>query len=669
MCGICGVVGRVDRTPPRETIRPMVAALHHRGPDGWGYIADGEAAFGHSRLAIVDPAGGAQPMCLPDGSLWLTFNGEIFNYIELRAELRALGHHFHTASDTEVALHAYAQWGDAAFERFNGQWAMALYAPARRRLTLSRDRVGIVPLYLTRAGGRVLFASEVKALFAVPGVTRRLDPAGLAETFTYWSTVAPRTVFDQVEQVPPGQVWTIDDGVVTSRSYWAAAFPDRHAETVQDEVENARELRDRLLRATRLRFTRSDVPVAAYLSGGVDSAVTAAAIASETAAPLRTFSVRFADAAFDEGSYQHLAAQWLGCDHEEITVTGADIAAVFPDVIRHTETPILRTAPAPLFVLSDLVRRRGFRVVVTGEGSDEVLGGYDIYREARVREFVARDPESAWRARALEDLYPWLTRTPGRFPAFARGFFGQHLDLADPALSHRPRWHTTSTLLDLMTPACRERAVIPAGEGMAERMPPESVRWDSLSRAQWLEMTTLLPGYILASQGDRMLMAHSVEGRFPFLDPDVIDFAQRMPARHKLLGLREKHLLKLAFRDDVPEAILERPKQPYRAPDATVFFGAGSPDWVTAMLEPSAVADCPVFEPGQVEALARKCRRAGARGTGGLSNTDDMRIVAAVSTQLLHHGFVEGAWLTPSPAPPTDPNVSLEFDAEKECPT
>jgi asparagine synthase (glutamine-hydrolysing) len=351
----------------------------------------------------------------------------------------------------------------------------------------------------------------------------------------------------------------------------------------------------------------------------------------------------------------------LGTEHQDVMVSPADIAAVFPEVIWHAETPILRAAPAPLFLLSKLVRENGYKVVVTGEGADEVLAGYDLFREARIRLFWSRDPGSAKRTRAAELLYPWMARSPGRMPAFARSFFGRRLDPADPALSHRPRWDSTSVIKSMLARALQDEIGRAGAEDVVRAMPSESKDWDPLSQAQWLEMTTLLAGYILASQGDRMLMANSVEGRFPFLDRDVVDFASVLPARHKLFGLEEKYLLKRAFADLVPDDIIHRPKQPYRAPDAASFFTPDRPAWFDDVTAEPAIAAAGVFEPSLVTGLLAKCGRTGGEN---MSNTDNMRVLAAVSTQLTHERFIaDGGPDAPQGTLP-DPSVAVDFTAD-----
>jgi asparagine synthase (glutamine-hydrolysing) len=477
--------------------------------------------------------------------------------------------------------------------------------------------------------------------------------------------VAPRTVFQGVEQLEPGHYAVLDGNGFRKERYWTISFPAR-GRPGPDIRESAEALRDKLVEAARLRFLRSDVPVGAYLSGGLDSSITAALVARYTDAPLHTFSLRFSSEEFDEGRYQKEMTAVLGTQHRDIVVGPAQIAEVLPEVIRHTETPILRAAPAPLFLLSKLVRADGYKVVVTGEGADEVFGGYDIFREARVRQFWASDPESSKRARAAELLYPWMVRSPGRTPAFARSFFGRNLDPADPALSHRPRWDSTAVLKGMVTQGLLADTARAGADpaGLVAGMPAESVDWDLLGRGQWLEMVTLLPGYILASQGDRMLMANSVEGRFPFLDADVVEFANALPARHKLFGLEEKYVVKRAFADVVPKSILRRPKQPYRAPDAASLFADGTPEWFDEVTSERAVRAAGVFRPEMVARLIAKGVRAGGEN---MTNTDSMRIMAVVSTQLTHATFITG---TPSGAelPEIQVAADLTRDDSKGAP-
>jgi asparagine synthase (glutamine-hydrolysing) len=654
MCGIAGILAlREGIEPPSlDQLSLMVGALRHRGPDGYGVYRDQRASLGHARLSIIDLATGQQPLSNEDGTLWIVFNGEIFNYLELRAELEALGHRFRTRSDTEVIVHAWEAWGEGAFRRFNGQWAVALWDSRVGALVLSRDPLGVRPICYCEHGGRLYFASEVKAIFAADdGVPRAFDPHGFAEVFTFWSAVAPRTVFAGVTELEPGHVRIYADGRVTDRAYWGPRYPvgddGRFAGTMCDAVTATRAA---LEEATRLRMLRADVPVGCYLSGGLDSSLVAALGLRAKGEQFCTFSLRFADAEYDEARYQRMMVEHLGSDHREITVTRAEIARVFPDVVAHAERPILRTAPAPMFLLSELVHEAGIKVVLTGEGADEMFAGYDVFREARLRRFWARQPESRSRPRLLQRLYPYLARSPVAQDAMARRFFGQ--DLAawrQPGFGHGPRWRSTAALQRLMS--AEMRAAIgefdPTAELLAS-LPPAFDRWTRLAQDQHLEVRTLLSSYLLSSQGDRMLMAHSVEGRFPFLDRDVVALADSLPDGYKLAGLDEKWVVKQVARDLLPADILARKKQPYRAPDALSFVRSDAPAWVADAMSERALAKAGAFDPAVAGQLYRKCRE--RREESQLSNADNMALVGILATQLLHEAFVVGAARAVRPA-------------------
>lgn len=646
MCGIAGIVAPGGEAPPpsRAALLRMAGALHHRGPDEHGIYRDRRAGLAHARLSIIDLSTGQQPLSNEDGSLWVVYNGEIFNYVELRAELAALGHVFRTKSDTEVIVHAYEQWGDGSFERYNGQFAIALWDAARGALVLARDRLGVRPLHVCEHGGRVLFASEIKAIFAAdPGVPRAFDPAGLDQTFTFWSVVAPRTLFEGVEEIPPGHVRTYTAQGRTERAYAAIRYPESPAEGFQGSLDDAvAAVRGALREATRLRMLRADVPVGSYLSGGLDSSLVAALGLEVKGEKFCTFSVRFEDAEYDETSFQRQVVAQLHTDHRELLVTRRDIAASFPDAVAHAERPILRTAPVPLFLLSRLVRDAGIKVVLTGEGADEMFAGYDLFREGKVRRFWARHPDSRLRPQLLGRLYPYLARSPVASQAMAREFFGRGLDQASaPGFAHDTRWRTTAALKRLFAPALREALLgLDARADLLASLPPELPRWSPLAQDQFLEILTLLPGYILSSQGDRMLMAHSVEGRFPFLDREVAALASSLPPEYKLRVLDEKHVLKRVAKGLVPEAILRRKKQPYRAPDALSFVGDGAPEWVAEVTGERALEAAGIFDPRAVGQLLRKCRAAG--GGGQFSNADNMAVSGVLSAQLLHRSLVLG---------------------------
>lgn len=651
MCGIAGSVAMREGLPtmPLEDLKAMVGAIAHRGPDEFGFYRDERAALGHARLSIIDLTSGQQPMSNEDDTLWLVLNGEIFNYLELRVELLAAGHSFRTQSDTEVIVHAYEEWGDRAFERFNGQFAVAIWDSAVRTLILARDRLGVRPLYLCEHGGRLWFGSEVKAIFAGdPSLPRAFDPVGLAETFTFWSTVAPQAVFAGITELEPGHVRTISRHGTVDRAFWEPSYAV--ANPAISVPEAAERVRASLEEAVRLRILRADVPVGSYLSGGLDSSLIAALGRFAKGDRFFTFSIRFEDAEYDETSFQRSMAARLESDHREIVVGRKDIAAVFPDVVFHAERPLLRTAPAPLFLLSRLVRESGIKAVLTGEGADEMFGGYDLFKEGKIRRFWGRQPDSVLRPLLLERLYPYLERSPVGQRTMAREFFGRGRERwAEPGFAHQTRWRSTAALQRLFTTDVRHRAAaVDVTRRLLASLPAGFGGWPFLAQDQYLEVRTLLSGYLLSSQGDRMLMGHSVEGRFPFLDVNVVDLANALPAQQKLRGLDEKHVLKRAAEGLVPDAIIRRSKQPYRAPDALSFVGPDTPDWVTEIVSERAVKEAGVFEPAAVARLWRKCQE--AAGKGQFSNADNMALVGVLSTGLLHEQFIRRAPQRSAPA-------------------
>ncbi|HEY3076454.1 MAG TPA: asparagine synthase (glutamine-hydrolyzing) [Burkholderiales bacterium] len=638
MCGIAGFFALTPRPlAPRGVLERMVEAVRHRGPDDAGVYLDRRAGLGHRRLSIIDLAGGRQPLATADEKLWVTFNGEIFNYVELTAELIGRGRAFRTRSDTETLLHAYAEYGPACVESFNGDFAYAIWDRERSRLVMARDRMGVRPLYYTVHDGVLVFASEVKSLFLYPGLRAELDPLGLDQCFTFWSPLAPRTAFKGVYELPPGHQLIAEHGTVKVQQYWKLRFPPRGERSSADGDEIGEQVEALLADATRIRM-RADVPVGAYLSGGFDSSVTTA-LAKRHNEGLRTFSLEFESPELDESPYQRTLVEALSTDHSSLRCMRGDIAPSFEQVIRHTERPVLRAAPAALYLLARQVRDHGFKVVLTGEGADEVFGGYDIFKEALVRRFWARQPNSKWRPLLLRRLYPYLGGLQAQPTRYLEAFFRTGLAASeDPLFSHLPRFALTRRISQFYSGELR-RAIngYDPLEDLRSTLPAEFASWHPLSRAQYLETGCLLPGYILSSQGDRVAMAHAVEGRFPFLDHRVVELGAALPPAMKLRGLREKYVLRRQLGRHLPRSIVERPKQPYRAPDSESFLHAGAPEYVEALLSPGAIARAGYFEPRAVRRLVQKCRSP----LGPVSAGDNMAFIGILSTQLLHSCYVQ----------------------------
>jgi asparagine synthase (glutamine-hydrolysing) len=392
--------------------------------------------------------------------------------------------------------------------------------------------------------------------------------------------------------------------------------------------------------AVRIRL-RSDVPVGVYLSGGLDSALATALVKAETTAPVRSFSIAFEDPAYDESRWQDLLVRHLGTEHTKVVCDHARICRAFPDVVWHAEKPLVRTAPAPLFLLSQSVRDHGFKVVVTGEGADEVLGGYDIFKEAKIRRFWAKQPESMRRAQLLRRLYPYLDAIQKQPVEYLRGFFRvRPEDLHSPFFSHLPRWELGLSLRRFLVPELRaavtEESLL---EDVLGTLPPEFFAWSSFARAQYLEMAQLLPGYILSSQGDRMAMGHGVEARVPYLDPRVVELGGKLDDRLKMRVLNEKYLLKRVATSRLPGEIRARKKQAYRAPEGASFFdpesGRAREEYVEEELSEARLRAVGLFDPAAVRLLAQKFRAGRAIGV-----KDNMALTAVLSTQLLARRFL-----------------------------
>ncbi|MFU8773076.1 MAG: asparagine synthase (glutamine-hydrolyzing), partial [Anaerolineales bacterium] len=543
----------------------------------------------------------------------------------------------------EVILHLYEEHGPDCLQYLNGQFSIAIWDEREQSLFLGRDRLGVRPLFYTVSGDSLIFASEIKALLADRRVQASIDPTALDQIFTYWSPLSPRTVFENIREIPPAHYLQARPGDIQIKRYWQLQFPfdpkhngaasPRHIHQIADYLDELREL---LVDATRIRL-RADVPVGAYLSGGLDSSLTAAIIRKFTSNRLDTFSISFEDADFDESPFQRKMASLLGTDHHVVHASNKDISRVFPDVIWHTEVPVLRTSPVPLFLLSRLVRENGYKVVVTGEGADEFLAGYNIFKEAKIRRFWARQPDSHGRPLLLSRLYPYIRSLSGSGDSYLKAFFGAGLlDVESQNYSHAIRWRNTARTKRFFSADLQRSLQTDNHEGGLIDYPKDFLQWSSLSQAQYLEITIFLSQYLLSSQGDRVAMAHSVEGRFPFLDTRVVEFCNNLPPDLKLLGLTEKYLLKKLARDFLPSEIWQRPKRPFRAPIQYSFFNDSSPDYVHELLSQEWLKKSALFSPQAVEQLLRK-----VKDGKKLSETDEMALVGILSTQLVYHQFVD----------------------------
>ncbi|MBS4062760.1 MAG: asparagine synthase (glutamine-hydrolyzing) [Bacteroidetes bacterium] len=628
MCGICGVLNvspshRIDRS----VIQQMLEMIRHRGPDGCGIYSDKDVSLGNARLSIIDLETGNQPISNEDETLWIVFNGEIFNYIELREELERRGHRFKTKSDTETLLHAYEEFGVTFLKRVNGQFSLAIWDNVNQTLFLARDRLGILPLFYTIHEKKLIFGSEIKALLAYPGIRAEIDPNALQQVFTFWSVQSPRSIFTGIKELPPGHYLIAKRGQISVEAFWSLDF----AQPISSHTENEYldELESLLIDSTRLRL-RSDVPVGVYLSGGLDSSIITSLIRSHSNYPLETFSISFTDPEFDESHFQLEVANYFNARHNIVKCSYEDIGSAFPDVIWHTETPILRTAPAPMFLLSKLVADSGYKVVLTGEGADEFLAGYDIFKEMQVRRFWAKDPESALRPLLFKRLYSDIESFSAQQVDYLKAFFKKGLLETDsPYYSHVLRWNNSARNLRFIRSTDQKLQL------SFDSLPANFFRWSPLAKAQYLEIMTFMSPYLLSSQGDRMAMANSVEARQPFLDHRMVEFCNRLPDTLKLNGLKEKWILKRLGAKLLPVSIWKRGKKPFRAPINQCFF-TKPPDYVKELLSEKCIKENGFFNTGAAMAMIEK-----ASSASKLSEVDAMAVAGIISIQLLHQLFIK----------------------------
>ena len=558
---MCGIAGRVNREAPvdREQLFRMTELVAHRGPDDHGYHLRPRVGLGHRRLSIVDLAGGRQPLANEDESVWIVFNGEIYNHLELRRELLSRGHKFRTRSDTEAIVHAYEEWGaEGCAQRLRGMFAFAIWDERAQALTLVRDRLGIKPIYWSLVDGDLVFGSEIKSILCADDVTPEIDEDALAAYLTLRYVPAPLTLYRGVHKLPPATLLRWHCGLVSLRQYWDLAEQPTHDHASLTDADAAFELRERIDQATEMRLM-SEVPVGAFLSGGIDSTLVTAAMlrARDRRGPLKTFSVGYVEeetASEDELSWARAAAMHLGTDHREVRVSMRDAAQALPKIVWHLDEPVADPACVPLYFLAKRAREE-VTVVLSGEGADEVLGGYTIYR------------------RLLEAER--LRRLGGRPLAALAGLAGQlplqRLQRAARLLD-RPLERAYRGVSRAFDDDLRAQLLLGGyGGDVADRL--LEPHWDrtrglsALRRMLYLDARVWLPDDLLV-KADKMTMAHAIELRVPLLDHKLVEHCWALPDRMKIRDGRGKWILRRAARGRVPESILTRQKKGFGTPTA-----------------------------------------------------------------------------------------------------
>jgi len=634
MCGICGkIYFDQTRTVDLQELQRMAATLSHRGPDGDGVWAAQHVGLAHRRLAIIDlRAVAGQPMCNEDGTIWITFNGEIYNFQELRQALEGKGHIFRTQSDTEVIVHAYEEYGRACVERLRGMFAFAIWDARQRLLFLARDRVGKKPLFYYLGRDCFLFASEIKALLADHTVPAKPDPVALDHFLALQYIPAPLTAFRGVRKLPPAHWLEVRDGRLEMERYWKLQYTPKRQITL---AEAAAELRWRFAEAVRLRVV-SDVPLGAFLSGGVDSSAVVAAMAQEMGQPVQTFSVGFDDASFDERPYARMIAERYGTTHTELVVN-APVTDILPRLVWHYDEPFGDASAVPSYAIAELTRQH-VTVVLNGDGGDESFAGYEWYVKdllvrrgevipLRLRQWIAswgRGVSSVRSQRGLLRRITHLTELLALSPACRYAYWMEHF-----------------------SPEARQRLYTPAFGAQVMESNPEGLFGEAFARSdteEWIDtmldtdVNLYLPEDLLLKI-DRATMAHSLEARSPFLDHILMEFVASLPARLKLTGGQQKRVLKEMLRGVLPEAILKRPKMGFCVPLARWFREDLREMAHDVLLAPRATQRG-YFQPHTIATLLdAHCR--------GESNHAE-HLWDLLMLELWHRTFIDGEGLTPS---------------------
>jgi asparagine synthase (glutamine-hydrolysing) len=630
MCGIAGIVASdALHADDRDRTVLMRDIISHRGPDDAGLYVDEQAALGHRRLSIVDLAAGHQPLSNEDESIWIVFNGEIYNHAAIRQELESAGHRYRTRSDTETIVHAYEQWGDACVERLRGMFAFAIWDAPRRRLLLARDRLGVKPLYWTLVGGRLLFASEIKSILQSGLVRAQADESKLPEQLSTRSLAGPETLFKGIRRLMPGHVLAYQDGQVQIRRYWDLPVREDPAEHLS-EADAVRQFRGLLEESVRIRLM-ADVPLGMFLSGGLDSSAIAALMARMIDRPLQTFSVAFSDRAFSELDYARQVSTAIKADAHEIVIDEADFFGALPRLIWHEDEPIAHTSSVPLYFVSQLAAKH-VKVVLTGEGSDELLAGYGKYPRfvmnwnvgqvygklpAAVRKLVATQvvshlPSKLHRYASRSFLARPITAEALFFDNFAAVGLERQRSLLSPALAAK---------------------VSPEGAYGPSRAYFEARNGSTtlLDRVLYADVKTYLVELLMKQ--DQMSMAASIESRVPFLDHKLVEFATLLPDRLKLRGFKTKWILREAIREVLPPAILSRPKMGFPVPFAVWMRGPWS-DIARDVLLDSRSRQRGLINPAAVEHLID------AHSSGAANGAD--AIWSLLNLELWYRTFIDG---------------------------
>ncbi len=634
---MCGIAGAIDlegrRAFPAARLLAMTGAITHRGPDDEQIHLEPGLAMGARRLSIVDLAGGRQPIANEDGTVWVTQNGEIFDYPELQAELATRGHRLATRCDTELWVHLYEDHGEDVFRKTRGQFAVALWDRKASSLILGRDRVGICPLYYAVADGWLLWGSEIKALLASGLVAARPDPKGIDLFFHTFCAGTSRTFFEGIRSIPPGHYLRVRDGRVEPRLYWDLDFPDAGQERrLADPTPLVDEL-ESLMRQSVEKRLRGDVPVVAYISGGLDSTVVLGLSSRERGYAVPSFTIGLDRAGPDERSQAAESAAALGSRLTMVTMNRRDIVAAYPELIRAAEGPVMDSSCGCLMRLAAAVHAQGYKVVLTGEGADEALAGYPWFKTQAIRDRLTAIGLSFVNPAVRSMVLASMGGDPAHVPPShgIRGVRTAQQDVYDLMAQGRSFVYSADMWRRLSGHLAYDDLDI-----TNDRF----TRWHPLNQSLYVGYKVMLAGLLLMAKGDRVAMNSSVEARYPLLDDDVIAFCASIAPEYKLRGRTDKWLLRQVAARTLPRRIANRPKTMFRASRSTALFAADRPRWVNQLLRPESLAAAGWFDP---QGVARE--RAAQERFPAITPKRiimDLSLTCVIATQLWHHTYLGG---------------------------
>lgn len=644
MCGITGILyknsSQEDNTARQLLLNKMIVSLLHRGPDAKSYYNDEHCYLGFTRLAFVGGPSSMQPLQNESKSIFIICNGEIYNYKELTNRLKKKGHKFLTLSDCEVILHLYEEVGEDVVYLLNGQFAFVLWDKKRKKIFAARDKFGICPLFYSFNSNRLIFASEIKAISNDPSISLSLDPIGVAETALFYAPTPPRTCFNQINRLPPGYNLTlnINDWEINVKQYWSLTkvFSKSSLSKKQDIRSLKEHLTYKIKKAVKTYAMHGDRPVALSISGGIDSSALAYFAHTFPHQIKDSFGIKFIEKKFDETSYQNKLVNSLHLNHHVMICNNEMIRKTLPQVVWHTECPLFRTAPIPLFSFSRFINKSGFNSVLSGEGADELFSGYPVFFEAKVRSILLnKELNNKLLKKQLENF---LQRdvTYAEFENF-REKYSTPNGLLKRFLSHHTRWQNTKQLLNLFNDDYLPKNIIGRSLKDLRQFLGNDKKMTVLEWAQWIEIITKQEGYILSTQGDRVFMAHAVEKRMPYLDEEVVSYAFKIHEDFKQQGENDKYILRETMRGILPEEIVNRPKQGYLAPNDKPFSKRVKNNYVEELMSPESIKEIGIFKLGEVQ----KIRSLVENNFSDKNNFIQSAYVFILTTQVLHSKFVK----------------------------